>query len=54
MKAIFYLPAHPSYFGDEYTLDEIDEAIRLYDQQTGGFISKGNDRPKVRQEVNGA
>lgn len=51
MKAIFYLPAHPSYFGNEYTQEEIDEALKMYDQQTGGFISKGNDRPKVRQEV---
>lgn len=51
MKAIFYLPAHPSYFHDEYTQEEINEAIKLYEQQTNGFISKGNDRPKVRQEV---
>jgi hypothetical protein len=51
MKAIFYLPAHPSYFNDEYTQAEIDSAIASYDQQTGGFISKGNSRPKVKQEV---
>jgi hypothetical protein len=51
MKATFYLPAHPSYFGGDYTQEEIDAALALYDEQTGGFISKGNPRPKVKQEV---
>ena len=50
MKAIFCLPAHPSYFDDEYSQEEIEEAIKLYDKQSGGMISAGNPRPKVEQE----
>lgn len=32
MKAIFCLPAHPSYFDDEYTQAEIYRAIADYDR----------------------
>jgi len=51
MKVTFYLPAHPSYFDNEYTRQEIDEALALYDHQTGGLISKGIAQGNVRREV---
>jgi hypothetical protein len=30
MKAIFYLPAHPSYFDFQYTQQEVDAAIQMF------------------------
>jgi hypothetical protein len=50
MKAIFCLPAHPSYFGDEYTQDEIDTAIKEYDRRHNGLLSKGMPDLKVKVE----
>ncbi|HEV2393731.1 MAG TPA: hypothetical protein VG146_15365 [Verrucomicrobiae bacterium] len=50
MKAIFCLPAHPSYFEGHYTQEEIDQAIQDYDRLVGGIIFKGYSEPKVRQE----
>ena len=50
MKAIFYLPAHPAYFRDEYTQAEIDKAIEDYDRSCGGIIFTGNSTPKVKEE----
>jgi hypothetical protein len=42
MKATFYFPAHPAYFDDKYTQEEIDRAIRILDKiQFGGAILKG-------------
>jgi hypothetical protein len=38
MKATFFLPAHPSYFDEEYTQEEIDRAIKIYDRYLGGII----------------
>lgn len=51
MKAVFYLPAHPSYFDDEYTQEEIDKALADYDRACGGLISKGNSVLPVKKEV---
>jgi len=48
MNAIFYLPAHPSYFDDEYTQEEIERAIVVLDRRNGGTILKGNQRTKVK------
>ena len=50
MRAIFCLPAHPSYFDDDYSQAEIDRAIERYDKETGGMISRGNPHPKIRHE----
>lgn len=41
MKATIFLPAHPSYFDQEYTQEEIDSAIAEYDRIQDGVISKG-------------
>ena len=30
MKVIFYLPAHPSYFDDEYTQEEIESVLKMF------------------------
>jgi hypothetical protein len=39
MKATFYLPAHPSYFDDEYSQEEVERAIRVLDKvQLNGAI----------------
>ena len=50
MKAVFCLPAHPSYFGDEYTQDEIEDAIKEYDRRHNGLLSKGMPDLKVKEE----
>jgi|KBSSwiStaDraftv2_1062776.scaffolds.fasta_scaffold5050404_1 hypothetical protein len=48
MNAIFYLPAHPSYFDDEYTQEEIERSIVVLDRRNGCTILKGNQRTKVK------
>ena len=50
MKAIFCLPAHPSYFDDEYTQEEIDQAIAEHDRSHGGLISNGRLSQPVKVE----
>src|SRR3954471_11332015 len=50
MKATYFLPAHPSYFGDEYTQEEIEAAYTVYNQQMCGIIFKGTDNPLLVQE----
>jgi hypothetical protein len=50
MKATYFLPAHPSYFGDEYTQEEIEAAYTVYNQQMRGIIFKGTDNPLLVQE----
>jgi hypothetical protein len=47
MRAIFYLPAHPDYFGGKYSQAEIDRAFAQYDRQTGGLIFQGNASPGI-------
>jgi hypothetical protein len=52
LKAIFCLPAHPSYFApaQNYTQEEVDSAIHQYDKFTGGIISRGRPDLKVPVE----
>jgi len=47
-EAIFYLPAHPSYFDGEYTQQQIDAAIALYDRLSGGMIQHGQSRANAQ------
>jgi hypothetical protein len=48
MKITFYVPAHPSYFGNKYTQAEIDQAFRDYNAFFGGQWLK--EEHKVRHE----
>ncbi len=50
MKAVLCLPAHPSYFDDQYTQDEIDAAIKEYDRRHGGLITSGRPHLPVKME----
>jgi hypothetical protein len=50
MKASFCIPAHPSYFEDGYTQEEIDEAIAEYDRRHNGLLSQGMPDLKVKEE----
>jgi hypothetical protein len=37
----YFLPAHPSYFSDKYTQDEIEKGIQHIDRLHSGDIFKG-------------
>jgi hypothetical protein len=52
MKAIFCMPAHPSYFdpAENYTQEEIEAALRRLDAMMGGRLFKGMTDLKVPQE----
>ena len=50
MKAIFYLPAHPSYFDFECTQEQIERAVGLLKRMTGGAVSGSNRFTKADQE----
>lgn len=50
MKAIFFLPAHPSYWPNaDYSQDEIDRAIADYTAMTGGAAFQSGDGPVARE-----
>jgi len=52
VKAVFCLPAHPSYFDpkDNFSQEEIERAIQIYDERHNGIISKGRPDLKVKRE----
>ncbi len=35
MKTIFFIPAHPVYFGQQYSQEQVDGAIKLYNSTFG-------------------
>jgi len=38
IEVTFFLPAHPSYFGEEWNQEEIDAAIAEYAKSSGGSL----------------